>query len=195
MTNGEMVIAFATLMGPIAAVQAQKWIERSQARGNRKRELFKALISNRGSPFVSPLSVQALNMVEIEFGGTRFLGRFGRFRRTEAEEAVLSAWAAFFAHANNPANSPRWAEQFNDLMNELLAAIGRDVGYDLKTSDLKWHTYSPQGHMQDEIAGRALRDSMTKVFTGERVLPVEVRLPGTSAGGMPQPETQQGGGK
>src|SRR4051794_12598936 len=98
MTNAEIVIAVATFAGPIMAVQVQKFIERAQARRQRKLGLFYALMTNRGGP-MTPTAVQAVNMIEIEFNRTPLLG----FKRqTDSEAAVMTAWTAFFAHLNAP---------------------------------------------------------------------------------------------
>jgi hypothetical protein len=42
------LIAACTLVGPVLAVQAQKWIERAAAKRARKKVLFESLMMTRG---------------------------------------------------------------------------------------------------------------------------------------------------
>lgn len=58
----------ALIVGPIAAVQTQVWLERRRERGNRKLEIFKTLMRARGSP-LSREHVDALNTLTLEFPG------------------------------------------------------------------------------------------------------------------------------
>jgi hypothetical protein len=67
---GEAAIVFATLLGPVLAVQAQKWIERARERKQRKIGIFRTLMATRAA-FLSPAHVEALNAVPIEFYGNR----------------------------------------------------------------------------------------------------------------------------
>ena len=174
MTTGEVIIAFATLAGPIAAVQVQKFIERSQARRERKLAVFMILMAGRGSP-LSPASVQALNMVEIEFAGKRV---FGRSHPTATERDVIAAWTLFFSHANSSPTNERWAEQFNDHLVTLLARMGADLNYKLEAADIKWHTYSPRSHVEDEELSRAVKIALAQLLTGHQAL--KVRLDGSN---------------
>ena len=62
----EWLTIAAIILGPILAVQAQKWIERKSTRKERRLALFKALMSTRATR-LSPLHVEALNMIDIEY--------------------------------------------------------------------------------------------------------------------------------
>jgi hypothetical protein len=59
-------IVVATVMGPILAVQAQKYLERHQDRRKAKDTIFRVLMSTRASR-LSAQHVQALNGIEMAF--------------------------------------------------------------------------------------------------------------------------------
>ncbi|MGZ7172458.1 DUF6680 family protein [Burkholderia gladioli] len=65
--------AGATLLGPVLAVQAQKWVERAREATNRKQSVFTTLMATRQSR-VSIDHVRALNSIDLAFYGRRVLG-------------------------------------------------------------------------------------------------------------------------
>ena len=75
----------AIIIGPIIAVQLQKFIERISATKERRLRLFKTLMATRGER-VSRDHVQALNMIYIEF---------------EGEQNVTGKWKEYNAHLND----------------------------------------------------------------------------------------------
>jgi hypothetical protein len=84
--GGDIAIIFATLLGPVLAVQAQKWVERGRERQQRRLHLFRVLMTTRRAP-LSPTHVEALNMVPIEFHGRR---------KTFVE--VVNSWKEYIEH-------------------------------------------------------------------------------------------------
>ena len=81
------LLIVSTILGPVLAVQAQKWVERARERKNRKAWIFHTLMATRGNR-TDVNHVQALNMIELGFYGYRFLGIH---KRTKTEENVLNA--------------------------------------------------------------------------------------------------------
>ena len=71
MVNSDWVLVFATLMGPVLAVQAQKWVERARERGNTKRWITYTLMATRGAR-LSQEHVNALNAIDLAYYGTHF---------------------------------------------------------------------------------------------------------------------------
>ncbi len=69
----EWLIVAATFLGPILAVQAQKWVEAFRERRRRKISVFEQLMATRGSR-VSPEHVRALNMIDLVFYGEKTKG-------------------------------------------------------------------------------------------------------------------------
>lgn len=91
---GEWLTVAATMLGPVPAVQAQKWVERDNAKQATRDAIFKTLMAKRGAR-VSATHVEALNMIPIAFYGRRY---FGRQWQTKAERRVAVAWREYFAH-------------------------------------------------------------------------------------------------
>jgi hypothetical protein len=56
----------AIVLGPILAVQAQKWREDLRSKSERRREIFEVLMATRLAR-LSPEHVHALNRIDIEF--------------------------------------------------------------------------------------------------------------------------------
>jgi hypothetical protein len=78
------LVATATILGPILAVQAQKWIERVRETRERKLRVFYTLM---GSPAArtSAEHVQALNLIDLLF-------------RRKAEKPIIDAWEIYREH-------------------------------------------------------------------------------------------------
>jgi len=66
MTISDWLVIIAVIVGPILAVQIQKFIENRNTIKERKMHIFKTLMATRATT-VSPLHVEALNMIDIEF--------------------------------------------------------------------------------------------------------------------------------
>ena len=60
-----VVVAAATIAGPILAVQAQKWIERATERKRTRRAVFYTLMANRATRFHEDV-VRALNVIDLD---------------------------------------------------------------------------------------------------------------------------------
>jgi hypothetical protein len=73
----------ATLAGPVLAVQAQKWLERSREKGQRKKNIFYALMGTRATRLAEE-HVRALNSIDLEFSTSR-----------SRERAVIDAWRSY----------------------------------------------------------------------------------------------------
>jgi hypothetical protein len=83
-----IVIAAATVAGPILAVQAQKWVERATERRRARRSIFHALMSNRATR-LSDDFVRALNLIDLEFSP-------GKLGVRAKDRAVIDAWRFLF---------------------------------------------------------------------------------------------------
>ena len=62
----DYLIIAATILGPILAVQIQKYLEGWRESSNRKVTIFKALMVTRAARLTSE-QVQALNLIDVEF--------------------------------------------------------------------------------------------------------------------------------
>jgi hypothetical protein len=170
------IIVFATLLGPILAVQAQKWIERTRERAGRKEWVFQTLMATR-SARLSPEHVRALNMIELTFYGTRM---FGRHRQTDGERSVIAAWREYHDHFGSlPENASeedvkRWSASGDEIFVNLLEKMAVMLHYEFDRVQLKKGWYSPRAHGVIETDQEFIRQSITQLLAGNTALKMEV---------------------
>lgn len=166
-TDGLMIAA--TFLGPIAAVQAQKWVERWRDQERRRLDVFKTLMATRAT-VLSPTHVQALNSIEMEFTGARYA-------------PVRKAWKVYLDHLNDGPKGPAfedeaainlWVSKNPQLLSELLVEMGQTLGYRFDEVDVKRGIYNPIGHAKDENEQRHLRALFTDVLEGKSALSMRV---------------------
>lgn len=159
MTNAEIVIAAATLIGPIAAVQIQKWLE--IWRGTRERRLlvFRTLMATRATN-LSPDHVQALNSIPIEFYGQR---------------KILDKWSEYYDHLNTDSISTEiWMNKRIDLFLEMMSHIAENLGYKFNVSEVR-KIYHPAGHTTIEIEQNEIRQRTLRLLRGEQSLNLAIK--------------------
>ncbi|HTQ35441.1 MAG TPA: DUF6680 family protein [Steroidobacteraceae bacterium] len=166
-------VVFATLLGPILAVQAQKAIEHARERRGRKSYVFHQLMATRAAR-VSAEHVQGLNSIDLAFYGRKILGVH---RRSKGEEAALAAWKEYHDHLSTPAEPDTqriWNVRSEELFINLLATMAADVGYVFDRVELKKGAYSPIAHGQIEDEQTKIRHGVLSVLSGETPLKMEV---------------------
>lgn len=62
----DILTILAIVIGPIAAVQIEKYIQRKRDSKNQREDIFKTLMATRGS-VLSYAHVEALNRIDLEF--------------------------------------------------------------------------------------------------------------------------------
>src|SRR4051812_16177494 len=106
----------ATLVGPIAAVQAQKWIERYQERQRQRQWIFYTLMATRQHGKLQANHVEALNAIDIVYYGRRIRGQT---LRTKAEQSVLDAWHTYLQALGDKASDDKGEPVLLATRNEL----------------------------------------------------------------------------
>jgi hypothetical protein len=174
---GEWLTIGATLLGPILAIQAQKWLERRQRKQSVKDGIFRTLMSTRATR-LAPEHVQALNMIDIAFYGRRWLGRQ---RQSDAERTVCTARRSYFdaLDANlgpDPTEAQRqqWAHVRDEKFFTLLEEIAQAQDFHFDPTELRRAVYSPVGHSAIENQQDAIRSGLAKLLSGEIALPMRV---------------------
>lgn len=157
-------IVVATVMGPILAVQAQKYLERHRDQKRAKDTLFRVLMATRASRLAAE-HVQALNGIELAFyGGGR------------KEKRVLEAWKAYHDHLNDKSYQPdrtaEWVTRQIDLFIDLLHEIAVCLGYDFDKTHIKNSWYSPEAHGVIEEEVHTIRRGFAAILTGKASFPV-----------------------
>ncbi len=155
----DYLIAVCTLLGPVLAVQAQKYLEALRSKRDRKLQIFQTLMATRATN-LSPSHVEALNAVPIDF---------------YKDKKVMDAWEEYFAHLTNvPADNPTWGPKRLDLFVKLLAAIGSRVGYDFNVAQMN-RIYFPTAHGDLENDQNFIRRGIVALLKGEANLPMAVK--------------------
>ena len=165
--NDCLVIA-AIIIGPILAIQVQKFIENKKEKKEWKLKIFKTLMATRATP-LSPSHIEALNRIDIEFYD---------------DEKVKEAWKLLLDNFANYPQDPKapdyqtklnsCAEKSNELLTDLLYEMARSIGYKFDKVHIKRGAYIPQGHANIELEQNFIRNSLVRVFLGEIPIPIKV---------------------
>lgn len=162
----------AVVIGPILAVQAQKIVEKFRDKQERRLRIFKNLMTTRAER-VSREHVQALNMIDIEFYGSKL---FGFNLQNRNEKSVTNAWKNYNAHLNDKsyASLDAWGKRGEVLFTELLYKMSQALGYDFDEVQLKSDAYRPTAHVDLENAQLAVLNGWAKILNKETSLPMEI---------------------
>ena len=165
MSLTDALIISATLIAPLLAVQAQKWLERFRVDHDRKLRVFKTLMATRAAS-ISPEHVQALNMIDLEFQGTKY-------------KAVRTEWKTYLDHLSSyPKEDEKlqaiWGEKRIDLLAQLLIAMGQSLGYEFDQVHVKKGIYAPEAHSQIENENILLRRGLIRLLYGDASVKMDV---------------------
>ena len=153
-------IVFATLAGPILAVEAQRWVSKRTERKQRQQQLFRALMNTRIGTLTFE-HVSALNAVPLEF---------------HQDATIMQKWRTYLQHLNTKMESLEvWGVRRVDLYSDLLAEMAKRLGYGFDLLQLKNEIYSPQGHAEIEADQVVIRRGVAELLKGDRALPLDVR--------------------
>ena len=175
-TSAEWAIVFATLLGPILAVQAQKVLEGLREYRAAKLWVFRSLMTTRMQR-LSIDHVRALNMIDICFYGRRI---FVWHRQTAAEKKVATAWKIYLD--NLATDVKEWPESRQQIhynnrdkqFNSLLAAIGAAVDYHFDEVHIEKAGYIPVAHNDNETKQQQLLESAVGVLQGKQSIKMDV---------------------
>lgn len=157
-------IAFSTLAGPVLAVQAQKWIERSRGTTERRRAIYLTLMATRATP-MSPAHVEALNGVPVEFYGSK-----GRLK------IINDKWKLYLKHHEPPIEPDEaWFEKKGNLLIDLLYQMTLFLGYNLTRDQLAKDIYYPGAYSELESEQTIIRRGVAALLTGQAALPLAVK--------------------
>ena len=159
----DVAIVLATLLGPIFAVQAQRFIDLRREKRQRRLNVFYTLMRTRGSPLAMD-HVNALNGVPLEFAGSE--GKIA---------AVRTAWKVYMNHLSKNASDQGWGQKRSELLIDMLQKMGESLNYKFDTVELEKDIYSPIAHGQIEFDQDTIRRGVAALFRGETSLPMVVR--------------------
>jgi hypothetical protein len=173
MTITDALLITVTLLSPVIAVQVQKLIERVSQRSEAQHRIFRALMATRATRVV-PEHVQALNMIDLEFSGSRWRGP------TPQEREVINKWRLYGDQLNidvrglNEAALATVVARREELFIDLLEALSGALGYDFDRVRLMRGAYYPQGHADAETRRQEFETALIEVVTGRAPLSMKV---------------------
>lgn len=179
MTEAEWMLAASALIGPVLAVQAQKWVERAREAYHRRNWVFSTLMATRQAR-VSFEHVRALNSVDLAFYGSRLLGRAWRM---PSSQAVLDAWHDYHSHLSlsgelrpkTEGESRDWQGRGDELFTNLLERLALAMDYKFERVQLKAGSYSPEAHINQEFEQQTMRRLSLDILSGNKSLCMEVK--------------------
>jgi hypothetical protein len=164
MTVSDWAVVFATLVGPILAVQAQRWVDVQRERAQRRNAIFRVLMATRAAS-LSGAHVEALNAIPIEFYGRR-----------RSFKNVVEAWRNLLDHlSNDRMDMAIWGEKRQDLFIELMAKLAVALNYSFTKLELQREVYSPRGHATLENEQEVIRKGLYRIFSGEAAFPLDIK--------------------
>lgn len=159
----DVAIIFATILGPVLAVQAQKWLERGREVKQRRALIFRMLMATRATP-LSPKHVEALNAIPIEFYG-----------KDKKLKAIINKWKTYLDHLHKDTEAPGWGEKKVELFVDLLHEMADFLGYEFNTVEIANEIYAPKGHAWIETDQDIIRRGLALLLSGQVALPMEVK--------------------
>lgn len=160
----DLAIVFATVAGPILAVQAQKWLERHRAVVDRRTFIFRILMATRATR-LSPGHVEALNAIPVEFHG-----------RNKKLKAIIDQWHTYLNWLNKSGLDEQvlTVERQKSFI-DMLHAISTYLGYSFTRTDLENDVYYPNGHVLIEDDQQVIRRGFAQLLKGEISIPMAVK--------------------
>jgi hypothetical protein len=162
LTVGEWITVAAIILGPFMAVAAQLWIQAQKAKTDTKRSVFNALMGYRAA-ILNPNFVQAFNLVDVVFYNNLDV----RKKRKEFMDVVI-------AHTGTNI-SPQTAEKLKDLVAEMLAKMGAELGFEFDHTQIKDTGYYPVAYEKLDNAAFALREKGLAVLDGRASIGVVIK--------------------
>lgn len=171
----DLVMTCAVILGPILAVQIQKYLEQFRDKKQRRLNIFRTLMSTRAER-LSREHVQALNMIDIEFYG-RLLPIIRIRYQSNKEQSVTHAWKSYNSHLNkkNEYNDSNiWMAKGDDLFTDLLYALSQSMSYDFDKVQLQRDCYRPVAHGNLEMTQMRILLGIEKILIGDGSLPMHI---------------------
>lgn len=157
----EWAVIFATLMGPLFAVQATEWLGRRRQVREQQMRIFQTLMATRATN-LDPRHVEALNMIDVVFHSSA---------RQQAE--IRGLWKAYLDHLSNK-DYPKetWGVERVRLLVEMLHAMAVFLGFNFDKTHIKNQTYFPTGYGERENEYDMNRRLLGELLSGKRLLPL-----------------------
>jgi hypothetical protein len=152
----------ALILSPLIAVQVTEVIRGFKQRRERRLWIFRVLMVNRGTAGLAPETVQALNLIDLDYRNTK---------------AVLKAWESYFQHLNTAVTGEEWGKEKEARLKDLLAAMAKDLRYKPPHPLEPTTAYAPIGHGRVWWEQEQIRIAILELLQGKRAVPIVPILP------------------
>lgn len=169
MTISDTLIILATLFSPLIAIQVQKYLEARGERHTTQKQVFYDLMATRATR-VAPKHVEALNKIDLEFGG----------KGSPKHREVQNRWLIYADHLGLDAEKmsetelTQWILQGNELFADLLEALAAAFNYPFTRVELKRGIYYPRAHGEAEKRREIYELAVLRLITGHSSLNMRV---------------------
>lgn len=161
----EILTMVAIILGPILAVQAEKFLQRRRDDKGRRLNIFKTLMATRGSS-LSFAHVEALNRIDLEFSDDK------------KYQKVIAAWKEYFDNLGHRVQADDqltvWIARNEELLANLLYEMGQSLGYTFDKVLIKRNIYSPVGHERVERENEQIRKGLLNVLNADTAIPMTI---------------------
>jgi hypothetical protein len=175
----DVVMVFVVLFSPFLAVFAQRKIDLSHERRERKLAIFRTLMATRGAVingYRLPEHVEALNMIDLSF-------------TNKGDEIVRRAWKAYLnvlssISPDKPIDNPALAQWNRDRVKSLchlLARMGENLGFRFDEVDIEKAIYHPPALTAQESEQQIIRRLGIQLLNGEIYLKTAIVPPSSEA--------------
>ncbi|MEN0036619.1 MAG: DUF6680 family protein [Cellvibrio sp.] len=163
-TISDWLMMFAVILGPILAVQIQKFIDSRKENKERKIKVFRDLMTTRAST-LAVQHVSALNMVGLEFNDKKY-------------SKVINAWKTYLDHLSSFPDDENlqkiWIEKRNDQLSDLLYEMGESLGFEFDKVHIKKAGYVPQAHVDKENEENFIRRKTVAILSQKDTVPISI---------------------
>lgn len=162
LTVSEWITVAAIVLGPILAVATQLWFQTRKTKRDSKLWVLSTLMGLRAN-IVHPTFVQAFNLVDTVF-----------YDNSEVRDKRKD-FLAVVTTANGRNLNPQEIEKCNDLIAEMLAKMGKELGFEFDHTEIKNTGWYPIGFQRLEETSAALRAKGLAVLEGKANIGVVIK--------------------
>lgn len=174
MTIADWLMITSVLLAPLLAVQAQKWLESWKEKKERKKQIFKTLMSTRATR-LDPSHVWALNMIDLEFEEEPVREKWVEYMDCLIDVLEIPAVDASEAEQQAYNNDLKtWNDKHDEKFIYLLYEMSKVLKYKFDKVYLKNSVYYPRGLSELEVEQRLFRRAAISFLSGHHPVKMDV---------------------
>lgn len=164
----DILVVISTLIAPLIAIQATRYLDRKREIRSSQQDLFLTLMATRATP-THIRHVEALNSIDVIFSQ----------KNNKKESAIRLAWKAYLdflaTRRWTPENSDHWEAERKNFHIELLSNIASYLGYEFDKTHLKNQVYYPERFNNEENYAAMGKEALLKILKGETPISINVK--------------------